>query len=303
VKYAAYLLGAIVFSQSAFAASCDMKMVFGQPNAGGSGSAPVWEDAAHSGLVFASRLRVNTDGAKHSYSVDDFWGKTKAVNSLCNAMSDACRGLSKAQLSARALATEEARRQGWPAEALAATKLSPSIIPLKEGKPCPESDGFLISATALQNRSIQDVCDPTKYLDSSIVPALVIPKREAEGRPTQWEQRNVGVGDVAVVLSGDGEKTVFAVVGDKGPAKELGEGSIALNGELLGKTAPPANYEEVKGRNGWNVRMAFTLIFPGTRSEAAPFMTRERIEAKAREAFEKWGGIERLRACRKAFLE
>jgi hypothetical protein len=280
-----------------------MKMVFGQPNAGGSGSAPVWEDAAHAGLLFASRLRVNTDGAKRSYSVDDFWGKTKAVNSLCNAMTDACRGLSKAQLSARALATEDARRRGWPADALAATRLSPSIIPLKDGKPCPEADGFLISATALQNRSIQDVCDPNKYLDSSTVPALVIPKREAEGRPTQWEQRNADVGDVAVVLSGDGSKAVFAVVGDKGPAKELGEGSIALNGELLGKTAPPATYEEAKGRDEWNVRMAFTLIFPGTRSPAAPYMTRESIEAKAREAFEKWGGIERLRACRKEFLQ
>jgi hypothetical protein len=35
-----------------------------------------------------------------------------------------------------------------------------------------------------------------------------------------------------------------AVIGDTGPADNLGEGSVLLNMKLLGKTVPPANKTE-----------------------------------------------------------
>jgi hypothetical protein len=295
-----------VFSTQAVAASCDMKLAFSQPDDGGRTKVPVWESASPGTLFFGSSLHVNTDGTRRSYSVDDFWGKSKAINNLCNAMSDACAGLSSAGLAARRRATEEARDRGWPSAAFAATRLSPSIIPLKRGKPCPETDGFLMSATALQNPSVGDVCSPEKYVDALAVPALVIPKRAQRKVATPWEQRNTNVGDLAAVMSPDGSKLIFAVVGDKGPARELGEASVALNGALLGKNAAPANYDEVRGRGqyagkGWDVNRALILIFSGTRSDSSPYLTREAIDKKGQELLNNWGGIEKLKACRDAY--
>jgi hypothetical protein len=49
-------------------------------------------------------------------------------------------------------------------------------------------------------------------------------------------------------MSGNGAKVVFVVVGDTGPAEEIGEGSAALNGALLGRSGEPANYLEIRGK-------------------------------------------------------
>ena len=99
-----------------------------------------------------------------------------------------------------------------------------------------------------------------------------------------------------------GKKVVFAVVGDSGPAKELGEGSVALVAALLGKTKEPASYLEVRGKGpfkgkGWDVSKAFVLVFPGTRNDDEPYMTEARIDADAQAAFQKWGAIDRLKSC------
>lgn len=301
------LAAAMALPQPGWAADCGMSAAFKQPDNGGAVNRSIWADTPGKALLFAEALHVNTDGTRRSYRVDDFWGQQDAVNNLCNAMSDACAGLSQDQLKNRRLATEAARAAGWPADKLAATKIAASIIPFQNGKPCPElAGGFLVSATALHKQPLTDVCDVASYADAMTVPALVLPKRAAAGTPTGFEARNARVGDLAVVMSGDGARIAYAVVGDQGPARELGEGSIALAGTLLGKAAEPANYREVRGKSpyvgkGWDVPKAFVLILPGTRNAAQPYMTADRIETDAKAAFQAWGGAERLNACRAAY--
>jgi hypothetical protein len=104
----------------------------------------------------------------------------------------------------------------------------------------------------------------------------------------------------------DKPEPVFAVVGDTGPSGELGEGSVALNGRLLGKTAEPVNCQELRGKGAfkgkaWVTPPTVVIVFPGTRNAAEPWMTPERIEAAGRPLFEKWGGIERARSCSKSY--
>lgn len=281
---------------------CGMSRAFLQPddNAPGRQTA-VWSSQGNSSLLFIESLNVNTDGTRRSYSVEDFWGKDRAINNLCNAMSDKCAGLGQAGMRERRIITQRALAEGWPANLLRQTRISPNIIPFKGGKPCPLVNGFLVSATALHKLRIQDVCDITNYVDALTVPAIVLPGNPRGGQ-SGFEARGAKVGDLVVAMLPDGTTPVFGVVGDTGPPRELGEASVAMNGKLLGKTGEPQNYDEVRGRGpfagrGWGVRRAIVLIFPATRNAEDPYMTAPRIEEAARRLFERWGGVARLKAC------
>lgn len=291
-------VAAVLLHQSVFAAECGMSLAFRQPDERGTVARAVWQDAAGSALLFGDALKVNTDGTRRSYSVDDFWGERIAINNVCNAMSDACAGLGKAQLKARRVLAQQAKAQGWPADLLRQTRIDAGIIPFRDGRPCEDGD-FLVSATALQDARVADRCDASRYLDALAVASVVLPRRMRRGTPTGFEQRNARIGDLVAVVTADGDRPVFAVVGDSGPARELGEGSVALAGALLGKSAPPRNYQEVKKE--WGVPAAFVLVFPGTRDAAEPFITQDRIARAGEEAFGRWGGMARLAACRLAY--
>lgn len=294
--------GLLLTLGAASAADCKMARAFMQPdgNAKG-GKTAVWADQASSSLLFVESLNVNTDGTRRSYSVEDFWGETVALNNLCNAMSDGCSGLSSDALKARRIATQQAHANGWPADPLRQTKLSAAIIPFKNGKPCPLVDGFLVSATALHAARVGDVCDISNYVDALTTPALVLPKS-----PSEFAKR-AKVGDLVVAMVPGANQPVYAVVGDMGPAGELGEGSIALNGKLLGRTSLPKNYLEVRGKGefrgrGWTVPRAIVLVLPGTRDAANPFMTPERIDEAAKKHFDTWGGVARLESCAAQYM-
>ena len=288
---------------TAQAADCGMAQAFKQPDGNAkTGFTSVWSDRDGKALFFIEALNVNTDGTRRSYSVDDFWGEEKALNNLCNAMSDACAGLDKDGLRQRRLLTQKAFANGWPADLTAQTKISPAIIPFKGGKPCPPVDGFLVSATALHKPNVADACDIGNYADALVTPALVLPKNPAKNTLSEFAKRHAKVGDLAVALVPGSSAPVFAVVGDTGPAKVLGEGSVALNGKLLGKSAPPTNYQEVRGKGAfkgkaWTVPQAMVLIFPASGDSADPYLMPERIDAAAKTRFEDWGGVARLNAC------
>lgn len=149
------------------APACEMTFAFWQADKDARGGrTAVWTDAAGN-LMFIEKLNVNTDGTRRSYSVADFWGETRAINNLCNAMSDACAGLTRDQLRERRIATQDAAKAGWPAEKLKAVRLSPSIIPMPGGKPCPEVDGYLVSATSLRVPRVTDACAIENYVGDS----------------------------------------------------------------------------------------------------------------------------------------
>ena len=293
--------GAAVSGQ-AMAQTCDMSLAFRQPDEGGARTTAVLSGGPGSPMLFGDALNVNTDGSPRSYSVTDFWGEKTAINNLCNAMSDACAGLNQAQLKARRVLTQTASAQGWPAGLLAQSKLASNIVAFKNGKPCPEVNGFLVSATSLRKPGPIDVCNPANYSDSATLPGIVLPRGAATGFAT----RNAKIGDVAAVLSPDGSRVEFAVVNDAGPARQLGEISVGLAGRLIGKTAPPVNFKQIMGRSpfqgqSWLPGRTVVLVFPGTRDTAQPFMTPDRVEAVARPLFDAWGGLARLRACKASY--
>ena len=285
--------------------TCDMKPAFNQKDLDAPGEkTAVWSDASGSALLFVEKLNINTDGTRRSYKVSDFWGEKDALNNLCNAMDDACADMTEPQQRERRILTQEAAAKGWPKNLLKATRISPSIIPLKDGRPCPEIGGFLVSATALHKPNVTDACDITNYVDALVTPALVIPKNPKGGQ-SEFFKRNAKVGDLVVAVRPEMLEPVFGVVGDTGPINKLGEASVAMNGKLLKKTVPPVNYQELRGKGeykgkGWAVPRTAVLVFPGTRDAENPHMTVERIDPAAGERFKQWGGVPRLVACLKA---
>ena len=282
--------------------NCDMAELFTHLDERGTTNRSIWADSGRQAYLFVDHLNVNTDGTRRSYRVDDFWGTAlppapAALNNLCNAMSDNCEGLSKAELRERRIATEQAAAHSWPVKELAATKIGSNMIAFKNGKPCTSADNYLVSATALRKPKITDECDQTNYIDSLTVPAVVIP-----GSKSWAKNSNVKVGDLAVAMIPGSMSPVYAVVGDSGPADSIGEASLALNGLLLGKKKEPVNYQEVLGREpfvgqSWVVPQAIVIFFPGTRDVSNPFITSDRIKEKAEPIFRSWGGAARLAAC------
>lgn len=107
--------------------------------------------------------------------------------------------------------------------------------------------GYYVSETALADRS-KPVSDPTRYVDASRIPFIVLPggiARQLGARP----------GDFAVVFNQRNGKSSYAIFGDVGPYDHLGEGSIAL-AENLGLRSD--------ARNGGARRGIVYLVFPGS---------------------------------------
>lgn len=107
--------------------------------------------------------------------------------------------------------------------------------------------GYYVSATALADRS-KPPNDPTRYVDASKIPFVVLPgglSRQLGTRP----------GDFAVVFNERNGKSSYAIFGDVGPWDRIGEGSMAL-AENLGVRSD--------ARNGGARRGIVYLVFPGS---------------------------------------
>jgi hypothetical protein len=129
--------------------------------------------------------------------------------------------------------------------------------------------GYYVSATALADRS-KPASDPTRYVDASRIPFVVLPggmARQLGARP----------GDFAVVFNQRNGKSSYAIFGDVGPADRIGEGSMAL-AENLG-IRPDA-------RNGGTRRGVVYLVFPGS-GNGRP-RTVEEIDAEGQRLLLAW---------------
>lgn len=200
-------------------------------------------------IVYEARLKVNTDGAPNSYHTQDLTGVRVAINTLCNAMEvfdaghkdplDCDRALPIIrQFVANRWQVPQGYRIEWQ-NVIAAT-----IDPItRTSVPCVfssgEYKGFFGSLTALRNgvsRAEGGECERFDQLDQRYIPALVIP-----GGDNPVQRMGIKVGDLVLVINPRDRKSVAALVGDLGPAHNLGEGSVALNMALLGKTRQPNN--------------------------------------------------------------
>jgi hypothetical protein len=187
----------------------------------------------------------------------------------------------------------------WDARHLTAV-FNGAVIPHdNDGYPCIQGrdssfPGYFVAATTLTQigPTREDGCAPQRYLDAESVPYFVLPKGGFG---------EVRVGDVVIAqfIQGNVARTIYGVVGDAGGAR-LGEGSIAFNAALLGKTTSPmASLREAWALDLDGPKVAL-LVLGGTNQRLNGIYTPANIRDVARSEFVRWSGGEnmgRFEAC------
>jgi hypothetical protein len=91
------------------------------------------------------------------------------------------------------------------------------------------------------------------------VPALVL-----AGGQNPVRTFGAKLGDLLIAFNPRTQLFTAAIIGDSGPADNLGEGSVSLNMKLLGTTTPPTNKEETFRLSIDNTKVLIAII-PGSR--------------------------------------
>lgn len=262
-------------------------------------------------VLFTAKLAVNTDGAARSYHPDDPKGERLALNNIANAISSihaadgtdiGCTPRSGACYKRYIETFEQARDAQWnstghPRVATAGMIPWHRDATLGRDVPCTFQSGpfigYFVSQTAFSVDPGRAECDQGRYLDSLAYNAIVLPKQ------TSWasQGQTAGTGDLVAVRNPANGKLVFGIVGDRGPAKDLGEGTIALAAALRGTSlVGTETYQQIK-------QLALPalqfVVFPGesVRDKFPGHLTQADVDAMARSAFERWGGVSRLNEC------
>ena len=293
---------------SAVAGPCGFQHAFSRPDEGGATTVkvfrghPIADLNDRRPLLFITSLKVNTDGTKISYHQGDPTGRRCesdaaaapcAVNNIRNAYRDHTRPESE---------FVAVRDAGYP---LPQTwqLLNPTIIEKNAttGRPCVTPDGYLVSMTAdvAVNGGFNRVgdCDQTKWIDALTAPAIVLPQK-TPAQPSQCLDHGVATRSLVVAASRSATKRVVpGVVGDFGPARELGEANIAMNRALNGLPGAdqPRHRRDAIAR--FQAGPTAVLIFPGTESVLARPITSQRIADAGTAELARFGGAEKLYQC------
>ena len=241
-------------------------------------------------LLFVSSLKVNTDGTRISYKVDDPRAQHGAINDIRNALR---QGATIQQFQAVADADWEPVDKTW-------NILSPAVIEKdtklhKTGKPCVTSDGYLVSKTAdvaIAGGWARDGdCDQSKWIDALTIPALVLPLS------SPFQPRKALMRSLVVAMTLDQKHIAYGIVGDAGPPDKLGEASVEMNRILNGlpQGAIPSNAADAIRR--FQGPESLLIVFPGNENRLAYPVTPQRVHDLAKARFDAWGGQERLKAC------
>ena len=310
LQYACSILTALSLTvTSAWAGSCGFRHAFTRSDERGTASVKVYEgDSVVSlggkrPLLFITSLKVNTDGTKISYHPNDPTGRRCAsdpnaspcaVNNIRNAFRDHTKPVSDF-IAIRDTGYANLQRV-WQV-------LSPDIIEksAQTGKPCLTSDGYLVSMTADVavaggwNR-VGD-CDQSKWIDALTVPAIVLPKKTAS-TPSQFLARGVAKRSLVTAISrGPNRQVVHGVVGDFGPANEMGEASIAMNRALNGlpETEAPKHRQDAIDR--FQAGRSAILLFPGDGFILDRPISGPRIATAGQAALTAYGGADHIIEC------
>jgi hypothetical protein len=290
-------LVAALAAVDAFAADCRMSFEFTGP-----GSTAVWKSRGGNPTTFYFRSNsdVNTDGSGRSYHPDDIAATMGlAQNILCNGVnrktSSGVRSCSAAQGDCqrcldhyRSVPREKMLRDFtdyFRSFAIATNGKTACVVP--EGE---RNAGFFVSTTSYL-RSDKGVCDPERYLDAMVFPAIAV--------PTSLLSRGVKKGDLALVRNRQNGRSAYGVVYDSSGGR-IGESSIAMNRLLLCQKnkpgcEPPPMPTTLKQSYGLVVDDVDYLIFANSVGDwpTSP----ETVNAAASEVFGKWGGADRLERC------
>jgi hypothetical protein len=228
-------------------------------------------------------MQVNTDGAPDSYHPDDI-----GITHICNGVSVGASCVWKANCLAD---FNQAKAEGFNGPTkicffAMATRQDGKPILQGPGDPKP---GYFVSTTALQQVGV-DKKTPQAQLDSNQIPFIVIPRH--------WQQAavpGVKLGDFALVLRRSTGQISFAIVGDLGPKKKLGEGSVALH-MALGNNPFRMRFGKRRAWQGIGPRDVLYVIFPNSRTDGRQITT-ELINSHGARLLEEFGGKDRLLAC------
>lgn len=251
------------------------------------GELQVFRDAGSSVVAFASQMQVNTDGAPDSYHPDDI-----GITHICNGVSTGpnCKWEPACLPKFR-----QARAEGFAGPTKVcffAMATNANGRPIIQGASDPRP-GFFVSTTALRQPG-EGVRTPQAQLDSNTVPFAVIPSTwQSTGRP------GPKLGDFGVAFRRSTGKMSFFVIGDIGPRRKLGEGSVALH-QALGNDPFVIRHGVRRARKGIGGRDVDYLLFPRS-AKPGEQLDAASIERFTRPLLEDFGGIERLRACATTF--
>jgi hypothetical protein len=243
-------------------------------------------------ILFQTNLRVNTDGSPLSYHPQDPRGRTKALNNICNGIS-VRRVNSNANLCFTAFGEairvfEKFRDSNFqtvpPGFRITWKNVLATVQENGKDVPCVfksgEFKGYFGSLTALRNELTtgRGECDVNDQVNPMTVPALVL-----AGGQNPMREFGAKVGDLLIAFNPRTQLFTAAIIGDTGPADNLGEGSVALNMKLLGTTTPPTNKEETFRLSIENTKVLIAII-PGSRlfNVAKPY-TADNIDQRIRD--------------------
>jgi hypothetical protein len=203
---------------------------------------PVWRMSQSSSFYFDAGMTIDADGAPNAYNPQN-----TGLDDLKNA----------------------GEPGDW--EGLAKDK---DGNPYVQG-PNDPFPGYYVSCTSLTDRD-KDDSDPSKYVDASKIPFVVLPREVVRESGTR-------IGDFAVVFNLRNGRSSYAIFADVGT---MGEGSVALAKRLgidsdarEGGTRGPVRY----------------LVFPGS-GNGRP-RTLDEITIVTEKLFQDWGGTGQINAC------
>lgn len=293
---------------NAFAAECGFELSFTRPDEGGAQTVKVYRGRAVPELdgirplLYITTLKVNTDGTKISYHVKDATGRRCAqdpsatpcaINNIRNAYNNPGQSVT---------AFEAVRDAGFPVPKTWRV-LSEDIIEKSRdtNKPCVTSDGYLVSMTAdvAVDGGFGRVgdCDQSKWIDALTAPAIVLPRSTAS-LPSQFIANDVKKRSLVVGFSRTATKrTVYGIVGDTGPAKEIGEANIAMNRKLNGLAEDDLPKHRQDAIERFQAGRTAVLLFPGARFVLKRPISGARIAEFGEAALARFGGSEKVYRC------
>jgi hypothetical protein len=198
-------------------------------------------------IVFQAGMEIDADGAYHAY-----YPRPDSDEGLDNLDNAGHPG------DWFGVVTDNGKTNGTP-------------VVQKSDDPAP---GFFVSTTALEDSRFSRT-DPRRYVDAESIPYIVLPGGLGAG---------VGLGDYAVVINRRTEKLSYAICGDIGPRKKIGEASIAA-AKAVGVPSSPRV-------GGISAKVIFYLIFAGSGDHRPKPL--EQINAAGEKLFAEWGGLERI---------
>lgn len=301
MRLAIWAMSLALAATQARAAECRMGLDFSGPR-----STPIWKTRGDGPVAFYFRSNsdVNTDGSGRSYHPDDITAtQGLAQNILCNGVNrrvgnglrscvdhpgDCQRCLNHYRSVDRATMLRNFT-DFFKSFAIATDGKSACVIP-----PGRDNAGFFVSTTSYF-RADKGVCDPERYLDAMVYPAIAV--------PSSLLSKGVGKGDLVLVRNRKNDRSAFGVVYDSSGGR-IGESSIAMNRLLLcqrhmSACEPPPMPTTLKQSYALVVEDADYLIFAGSAGDwpSSP----EAVTTAASKLFEQWGGTDRLERCAQAY--